>query len=348
MRLMKASKPSTLGFSVIALALAFACVLSFLSMIDFCVEHCAATQDYRLFGFHFAWIGLFFFPLLFIFHLLSLKIPLFLLLTGWGIASALGAEIMFIGVQYYQIGHWCTICVSIASALGIAGIVYMTGFIKNIIINQGEIMNKIRQAFATFSFVIMGFLLAFTGVSQINPLEAAAAEMKDKLAFGKVGSPIEVYFVTDWYCKACRKVDPLIEKLYPYIRKEATVFFIDFSIHKNSTNFVPFDISFMANNKSQYFSARNVLLDLASKNEEPTERDVEAAVKKYNIPYRELPYMEVKDGMDFFQKVIDKYQLTSTPILIVTNTRNNKVIKLDGLNEITEEGIKKALVDVKK
>ncbi len=348
MRFIQASKPSKLGFTIISLALAFVCVLSFLSLIEFCVEHCSSNQDYRLFGIHFAWVGLVFFPALFIFHLLSLRVPLFILLTGWGIASALGAELMFIGIQYYQIGHWCPLCMSIAAALGIAGAVYITGFIKNIINNQGEIMNKIRQAFATFSIVILGFLIALIGVSKVNPAEAAAAEMKDKLAFGKVGSPIEVYFVTDWYCKACRRVDPLIEKIYPDLRKEAAIFFIDYPIHKNSTNYVPFNISFLVNNKPQYFNARNLLLDLASKNDAPTDKDVEAAVKKYNIQFRELPYLEVKNGMDYFEKIVDKFQLSSTPILIVTNTKTNKVIKLDGLTEITEERIKKALEDVKK
>lgn len=350
MEFIKAAKPSKTGFTIIALALAFVCVLSLLSEIEFCVEHCSSTQNYRLFGLHFAWVGLTLFPLLLISHILSLWYPSLILLTGWGIAGALGAEVMFIGVQYYQIGHWCPVCMSIATALGIAGIVYLTGFIKNLINsnNRGELMNKIRQGFSTLSIAILGFLLAFIGVSAINPADVAAAEMKEKMAFGKVGSNIEVYFVTDWYCKACRKVDPIFEKLYPDIRKEATVYFIDYAIHKNSNNFIPYDISFLINNKSQYFKARNVLLDLASKNEAPTEQDVSNAVKKYNIPYKELPYLEIKNGTDFFQKVIEKFNLDATPIIIVTNTKTNKVIKLDGLTEITEASIKKALEDVKK
>jgi thiol-disulfide isomerase/thioredoxin len=343
---------SSTGFWIVAFSLFFVSVLSFLSLIEFCVEHCSANQNYLLFGVHFAKVGLVAFPLLFIFHLLSPKYPLLGTLTAWSIAASLGAELMFIAVQYYQIGNWCPLCLSIAAAIALAGSVYLIGYIQNFknamnSNNRGEIMNKIKQGLSSLSMIFLGFFLAFIGISKINPAEAAAAEMKQKLAFGKINSPIEVYFISDWYCTACHKVEPIFEKIYPELRTEATVFFIDYAIHKKSTNFIPYNIAFMINNKSQYFKARHALQELAEKTDAPTDKDVVAELKKYNIQYKEVPYLEVKTGMDFFDKVVEKFNLNSTPVVVVTNTKTNKVVTLDGAPGITEEKIKEAIQEVK-
>lgn len=340
------------GFWIVAFALFFVCVLSFLSLIEFCVEHCSSNENYRLFGFHFAHVGLVLFPILFVAHLLSSKYPLLGTFVAWSIAASLGAEIMFVGIQYFEIGVWCPLCLSIATALAIGGSVYLIGYFLNFknalhSNNRGEIMNKIKQGLSSISMVLVGFLLAFIGIVKIDPAEAAANEMKAKMAFGKVGSPIEVYFVTDWYCAACRKVDPIVEKLYPEIRTQATVYFIDYPIHKKSTNFLPYNISFLVNNKSQYFKARHALAELSETNESPTDKDVIDAMKKHNIQYKELPYLDIKTGTDFFEKIVEKYGLNSTPVLIIVNTKTNKEIKLDGRDGITEKSIKDALEEVK-
>jgi len=347
------SKPqSGLGFWLVAIALLAGLILSFLSWIEFCVEHCSANQDYRLFGLPFAFIGMTVFPILLIFHFLSPYFPLFRTLRNWILAGALGSEIMFIIVQHYQIGAWCPVCLSIAAAVAIASVVLLVGYLQelNSALNQsnrGIIMYKVKKAFASLSFVmLMGFLFAFVGISKINPAEAAAAEMKEKLAFGKKGSPVEVYFVTDWYCTACRKIDPIFEKFYPELRQKATVFFIDYPIHKKSTNFIPYNISFLVNNKSQYFLARKALDELADKNDAPTDKEVTEIAKKYKIDFKELPYLEIKTGMDFFEKVIEKFGLNSTPTIVVINTKTNKIVKLEGADGISEEKIKKALEEV--
>lgn len=209
-------------------------------------------------------------------------------------------------------------------------------------------MNKIKQSFPSVSFILLGLLLAFFGVTKINPLEAAASEMKDKLAFGKKDSSIEFYFISDWYCKACRKIDPLIQNLYPDLSSQAKVYFIDYAIHKNSVNFVPYNIAFQVNDKPQYFQARQALHELADSNESPTDHDVEAISRKYQLRFQEVPYSQVRNGIAFYDSTIDTLGLNSTPVVVVTNTRNGKLVKLDGLHEITEEKIKEALNTVSK
>ena len=112
-------------------------------------------------------------------------------------------------------------------------------------------MKLFRLGFSSFLFIIAGFLMAFIGISNPNSAEAVAENMKERLAFGLKNSPVEIYFVTDWYCPSCKKIEPLIEKLYPTMRAKATFFFIDYPIHKKSMNFSPYNLAFLINYKQE-------------------------------------------------------------------------------------------------
>lgn len=209
-------------------------------------------------------------------------------------------------------------------------------------------MQKIKQGFASLAFIFAGFLMAFMGVSNPNSAEAVAATMKERLAFGLKDSPVEVYFATDWYCPSCKKIEPLMQQLYPKIRTRATFFFVDFTIHKKSMNYSPYNLSFLINNKPQYFKARQLLSDLTDKTESPKDDEIERDARKQGIAYRELSFVDVKSGMEFFDKIGDQYKLTATPTLIFTNLKNHKVIKLEGRDEISEEKVMDALEKIGK
>src|SRR4051794_38778996 len=103
-------------FWLISLALIASLILSVLSWLELCVEHCSANQDYRLFGLPFAMVGITFFTVLIALHFLSRRYQFMSRLVGWLIASALGAELMFIIIQKYTIGHWCPVCLGIAAS----------------------------------------------------------------------------------------------------------------------------------------------------------------------------------------------------------------------------------------
>jgi protein-disulfide isomerase len=341
------------NFWLICLALIAGLVFSILSWLEICVEHCSANQDYRLFGLPFAIVGMTFFSLLIALHFLSQRYLFLLRLVGWVIASALGAEVMFIIVQKYQIGHWCPVCLSIATSVAFAALVLLTGYLKNFQVtmqhhnNRGDMMHIIKQGLTSLSFLVLGFLMAFIGISKSNPAEAAVNDIKERLAFGVKHSQIEVYFVSDWFCPSCKKVEPLIEQLYPKIRSKATFYFIDYPIHKKSLNFTPYNLAFLVNNKAQYFQARNLLSALTEETETPNDEDVEKTAQQHGITFKELSFLDVKAGIEYFDKIVDKYNLNSTPTVIITNLRNNQVVKFEGRDEINEEKILKAIDKLK-
>jgi protein-disulfide isomerase len=342
------NQQSRLGFWITALALFSGFILSILSWLELCVEHCSANQDYRLFGFPFAIFGITFFIVLNVLHLSSRKFPFLAQWTGWLVASALGAELMFILVQKYQIGNWCPVCLSIAFFILIAGAALSSNYIKALYRdikqrNRGNIMGHIKQGLTSLSFIVLGFLMAFVGVSKPNEAEAAMEEMKTRLAFGTLNSPVEVYFVTDWYCPSCKKVEPQIEKILPEIKSKSAFYFIDYPIHKKSLNFTPYNLDFLIYDKTNYLNARKALSDLSEKTETPNDNDILKIAKANNLTFNELSYLEVKTGIDLFDKIVEKYDLSGTPTIIITNTKTNKVIKLEGRDGISEDKIKDAV-----
>jgi hypothetical protein len=47
--------------------------------------------------------------------------------------------------------------------------------------------------------------------------------------------------------------------------------------------------------------------------------------------------------MEYFDKIVDKYDLRATPTIIITNPKRNSVVKLEGRDEISEEKILNAI-----
>lgn len=208
-------------------------------------------------------------------------------------------------------------------------------------------MDKIKQCLASFGFLIAGFLMAFVGVSKPDLALAAMNEMQGRLVFGSKNSPVEVYLITDWFCPSCRNLEGHLQKLYPKIQSQVAFYFVDDPIHKNSLNFVPYNLAFLVHDKPQYFSARNALIGLAKENEAPTDEDVVEISRKYGLHFQELSFVDVKAGMEFFDKVVSKYDIKATPTLIVANAKTNKSTKLEGTDEITESRVLKAIDSLK-
>lgn len=330
-------------FWIVGLALIAGLILSVLSWMELCVEHCSANQDWRLFGFPFAIMGILFFSALNILYFLSVKYAYLSRIVEWMITTALGSEIMFILVQKYKIGHWCPVCLSIAFVVAVAAITLFATHLTK----RGQTMNTIKQTLTSFGFLIAGFLMAFVGVSKPDLALAAMNDMQDRLAFGTKNSQIEVYFITDWFCTSCRSIEGLIQKTYPKIESKCAFYFVDYPIHKNSLNFVPYNIAFQINDKPQYFSARNAMTALAKENESPTDEDIIAMSKKYGLHFKELSFVDVKTGMEYFDKIVGQYDLKATPTMIITNTKTHKTTKLEGTDEITEAKVIKAIDSLK-
>lgn len=269
------------------------------------------------------------------------------------LAMGLGAESLFIYIQKYQIGHWCPVCLSIVASLLIGAIAYSSKYLYKVFLvlfnrNQGELMKLFKTTLTSLSFAFIGLLSAFIGVSKINPAHAALAEIKEQIVLGQKNSPIEIFFISDWYCPSCKSVEPLIETLLPKIQSKVAFYFIDYAVHTKSQNFMPYNLSFLINNKREYFKARSILYAITENNDSPTESDIEKAAKAANMTYHELPFLSVKSGLEYFEKIATKYDLTATPTMIIVNAKTNKNQKLEGSNEITEAKIFKAIYDLSK
>lgn len=209
-----------------SLVIAIGLILSIVSWLRICSDQCAPTHNYRLFGIQFESIGLVFFPLLTACHFLSRKYEVCDLLTGILLASAVGAEIIFIDVQKRDIGHWCPVCLSIAGCVVAAAIAYAVSYLisLNSMIKEGqkgEIMQKVWKIFGSIMCVFLGLFLAYVGVGKADQLKAQEDSIKDRIVFGKSDSPVDVYIFTDWQCPACRSIEPTLVKIAPDIETKS-------------------------------------------------------------------------------------------------------------------------------
>ena len=148
------------NFWIVSTALIIGLGLSIISWLEICVEQCSATHDYLLFGFPFGAMGVLFFIGLIVMQGLSSQYTGLSRFVGWMIAAALGAELMFIIVQKYQIGHWCPICLSIAACIAVASLTRSLGYFKNLFQTikykkRGEIMSSIKHGLSSLSFIVL-------------------------------------------------------------------------------------------------------------------------------------------------------------------------------------------------
>jgi hypothetical protein len=250
---------------------------------------------------------------------------------------------MFIAIQKYTIGQWCPICLTIAFFVGLAACTLITRYVINsVTVNKekrGNIMKKILwKTFGFLSFSLFGFILAFIGVTRPDFAEAAANTMKNKLELGNAQSDMEVYFITDWFCPACRQVEPNFIDVLNRIMPKTAVFFVDYPVHPQSMNYIPYNMAFLAHNKDDYLRLRQVLSDLSQKTKDPDEEDIREAASSIGVHFKELNYSDIKGGLDFFGEIVKQFNVKGTPTLIIVNNNTKKYKKLQG-GEISQENI---------
>lgn len=342
------ASPSGYFFVLSSLAIIAGFVLSIISWMQICTEQCGEAHNYRICGFQFETFGLTFFPALAAFHFLSVPYRTFGYVAGLLLASACGAEIMFILLQKYTICHWCPICLSIAGTVGLASLAYLLDYSFELksLMNEGkrsEIMRFIRRGVAPIIVVIFGFLFAYFGVAKVNKLQAIENSIKEAIAFGNKSSPIDIYLFSDWECPACRQLEPNLVKMAPEIMKKARLTFVDFTIHPETLNFTPYNLAFMVNNKSQYLQLRDALTKISEKTGTPSDKDVEEAIAPLGIKYKQLNYSDVALGMKYFKHLGKEFEINSTPTMVIVNRSAKKGKKLYGPSEITESNVTKAI-----
>lgn len=326
---------------VIWAATAAGLCLSIVSVFKIC-SSCSATAQYRVFGLDFSWFGVAYFVALAIVMLFRMRyswadwIALLLLF-----ASA-GAELRFIWIQKYEIGQWCPICLSIAIAIFIACIAISCDIYEKISAKGATMKSRLLYiVFAVLCFWL-GLGTAFVGVRK----EAEAAELN--LFLGKASSPTTVYFISDWFCPSCRKIEPSIEKMYPELAKSARISFVDLPVHRETLNFTPYNLQFIAYEKAKYMSLRKALTSLSLKTKNPSEAEVQAAVTPLGVKLRQVSYADTLYGMQSNLTVYRGYGVNATPSVVVANSKTKKSKVLVGDNQISEARIKAAIEEVGK
>lgn len=324
-------------------------VLSLLSAWQVCTSSCAEAHQYRFFGFHFEIFGISFFIAAFAAFLFSAQWPWLLPLVKTMVAASIGAELRFVHVQKNVIGHWCPLCLTIAATLALIGLIFFVQYaasfqsIANDLERRDNIMKKILAGLTSVAAGILGFAIAIFGVAKPERSFAEANTRGESPIFGKTDSNIEVYLFTDWFCPACSKTEPELAKQFPAIMKKARLLFVDVPIHEDSENFLPYNISFMLKNKKQYLELRKALQKLAETNHAPTERDIEAMATSVGAAYKPLAYSEISQGKGYFEKMVEKFNVDSTPTVVITNTKTNKAKLFAGYNQISKANFSKEI-----
>lgn len=322
--------------------------LTTISALKLCNESCGQVHDYRLYGLPFEAFGFFFFTVVGLLHFFSNKSRILSFAEGILVFGAVGAEFAFIMFQKDIIGHWCQICLSIALCVGILGVAlfyraYYRFQDEEYAQNKNSVLFGFKKGFISSAAIIIGFVAALSGISQNVTTYFDEFVTVGNPAFGKKDSDVDVFIITDWLCPLCIKLEPRFQRMYPAIKDEASVYFIDRAIHPDSVNFSPYNLSFMIYNKDKYFELRDALHDLAEANRHPTPEQVQKAISQLGVKYKPLDYSKVNSGIHFFDYVNKTFKVDATPSVVVANRKTNVSKTFVGSQEIHEKDILEAI-----
>jgi protein-disulfide isomerase len=190
--------------------------------------------------------------------------------------------------------------------------------------------------------MVAGAYVSFLGLG--NPASTHADTLP--MALGKLDSEIEVYVFTDWFCPSCRQAEPDLEKAYPDIMKRAKLLFVEYPVHPESMNFIPYNLSFLVREKAKYLEVRKALMHLAERTKEPTPEDVQKAVAPLGVSYRPLNYSDVNAAVQYFQSLVRAFRVGGTPAMVVYNRKTRSTRLLSGVKDLSYPNILMAVSGV--
>jgi len=262
------------------------------------------------------------------------------------LSGAAGAELTFLHVQHSIIKRWCPMCIAVAFCVGVAGIAlaagYFAGMRKQFESGRGAMARHLSKGAFLAAVMVAGAYVSFLGLG--NPATTRADTLP--MALGKLDSEIEVYVFTDWFCPSCRQAEPDLEKAYPDIMKRAKLLFVDFPVHPESMNFIPYNMSFLVREKAKYLEVRKALMRLAERTKEPTPEDVQKAVAPLGVSYRPLNYSDVNAGVQYFQSLVRTFRVEGTPAMVVHNRKNRSTRLLSGVKDLSYPNVLMAVSGV--
>lgn len=331
--------------AIVWAGLAMAFLLSFSLAVGLCTEACKATYEWTIFGMKFPFFGIGFFAFcLLLFHFRDR--PVVRNLFPAVIAGAWGAEFTFLYVQHSLIQKWCPMCIAVALCVWLAGIALAADSFydrkKKPEAGRGAMMRYLSRGMILAVLMAAGSYVAYVGLG--DPTSSHAATLP--VALGKMDADVEVYVITDWFCAACRKAEPDMERAYPNIMSRAKLVFVDMPIHAESMNFIPYNLSFLVREKGKYLEIRKALHRLALRTKEPTPDDVRKAVAPLGVTYRPLNYADVSAGVQYFQSVVKVFGIQGTPAMVIYNRKTKNVKVLNGVGDLSYPNILMAVSGV--
>jgi len=313
--------------------LAFGLLLNFLSWTGACTSACEAEHSYLLFGMHFEFVGFIYFSALALSLLGSFSWVTTVLLAG-----GIGSELLFILVQKFVIGVWCPLCLGIAASIFLATIAWF--------IHGGKTMFGSKRVYSTSFMLMLGFLTAFIGVAKHEDLHATEKSFQEKLTFGNKNSDTEIYIFTSWICPACHKFEPALEKMAPDLMKNATITFVDYGVDDTTLNYLPFNLSFIINNKDKYIELRKMLKELSTSEKEPTDEEVAAKASSLGIKFHEINYATVASAIEYFKQTAVKFKVRSLPTFVIRDKKSGKTTLISG-SQMTPDDVAEATKEIK-
>lgn len=317
-------------------------VFSVMSALNICTSACSEATQYTMFALNFGWFGVIFFSMLIgaltLLHYYAWAEKFILII----VSAAAGAELQFIWLQKYVIGSWCPLCLAIAAAIYLMAIVLVLNEWSKMRTRRSNMKAYVKFISTVMLAVVFGLSAAVLGVKK----EAGAAELN--MFLGKKDSHTVVYFVSDWFCPACRRIEPAIEKMYPKIANIAKVSFVDIPVHPETSNFTPYNTEFLVYEKGKYMQLRGALSELAKKTKTPSPGDVLKSIAPYGVKLRSMNYADIAAGMNWNENIYRTYEIKATPTVVVANVKTGKHVNLVGEKEISYEAIIKAIAETGK
>jgi thiol-disulfide isomerase/thioredoxin len=312
-----------------------------MSAMNICTEACHEAAKYSIFVLDLGWFGILFFSALLLTFIFRSRLPLGERIFSLLVFSAAGAEAHFIWLQKYVIGHWCPLCLGIAAAVYCA--VFMLLIVEISALRADGVIMKplIRQLLVLIATFTVGLGMAVIGVHK----EAESAVIDPFL--GKTDSSVTVYFISDWFCPGCRKIEPEIERMYPEVAKLARVTFIDYPIHPESANFTPYNAQFLVYEKKKYPKLRHALSELALKTKTPSPEEVQSAIAPIGVKLHQINYADILYLSQLNLTTYRGYGVKLTPTVVVANTGNNKFKLLEGANKINSQTVINAIMEMR-
>lgn len=324
--------------------------LSITDWAGVCTEACAETSLYRFFGLPVPPLGAAYFALAGAARLAGRRHRFFRAALAVLLAGGLGAEAVFTWIQAAVIGGWCPICVGVAACVAAcsAFIAFEHFSRTDAILLEKEREPSMKRSALHAALLLLAFLAGLgTAALGIRKPDALAAGLTpETLSFGPANSGVEMFIVSDWFCPACRVAEPEIVKGARLAMKQAKVVFVDYPIHRETLNFIPYNLSFMSREKEKYLQIREALAELSRKTREPAPEDVQAAVAPIGVKYVPLSFADVLSGTQYQMSIVQKYKVQGTPLVVVVDTRTGRTKMLSGSKEITAESIVRSIAEV--